>query len=153
MSVVRARNETFLVLWVRVNESQPSTPTTQTQETHTQKDVGLPIYLLQYTASFITITMSRSALWRQEGAKKAREEQAEELFCIAVEEGRNNRAKGLLPLWGPDDSFHLNPMLLQNIIKSNYFQKYCRDITDWSALVDEIYYQVKHLEPWAIGTF
>ena len=96
--------------------------------------------------------MSRSALWRQEGAKKAREEQAEELFRTAVEEGRNNRAKGLLPLWGPDDNFHLNPMLLQNIIKSNYFQKCCRDITDWSALVDEIYYQVKHLEPWAIGT-
>jgi pre-mRNA-splicing factor 38B len=124
-------------------------------------------------------------LWRQEGAKKQREEQAEELFLLAVEEGRvsgacpatreanfvistsslsgclllthfelkNNRAKNLLPLWGPDDSFHINPMLLNHIIKSSYFQKCCRDITDWSALVDEIYYQVKHLEPWAIGTF
>ena len=95
--------------------------------------------------------MSRSALWRQEGAKKQREEQAEELFQLAVEEGRNNRAKNVLPLWGPDDSFHINSMLLNNIIKSSYFQKCCRDITDWSALVDEIYYQVKHLEPWAIG--
>ena len=32
--------------------------------------------------------MSRSALWRQEGAKKQREQQAEELFEMAVEEGR-----------------------------------------------------------------
>jgi hypothetical protein len=32
--------------------------------------------------------MSRSALWRQEGAKKQREQQAEELFQLAVEEGR-----------------------------------------------------------------
>jgi hypothetical protein len=32
--------------------------------------------------------MSRSALWRQEGAKKEREKQAEELFELAVEEGR-----------------------------------------------------------------
>jgi hypothetical protein len=44
-------------------------------------------------------------------------------------------------------------MLLQNIVKSSYFQKCCRDITDWNLLVDEIYYQVKHLEPWAVGTF
>jgi hypothetical protein len=33
-------------------------------------------------------TMSRSALWRQEGAKKEQEKQAEELFQLAVEEGR-----------------------------------------------------------------
>jgi hypothetical protein len=32
--------------------------------------------------------MSRSALWRQEGAKKEREKQAEELFQLAVDEGR-----------------------------------------------------------------
>jgi pre-mRNA-splicing factor 38B len=54
-------------------------------------------------------------------------------------------------MWGPDDSFHLNPMLLQNIIKSPYFQKCCRDITDWNSLVDQIYYDVKHVEPWAQG--
>lgn len=32
--------------------------------------------------------MSRSALWRQEGNVKERERQAEELFQLAVEEGR-----------------------------------------------------------------
>jgi hypothetical protein len=32
--------------------------------------------------------MSRSALWRQEGAKKMREKEAEDLFTMAVEEGR-----------------------------------------------------------------
>ena len=56
-------------------------------------------------------------------------------------------------MWGPDDSFHFNPMLLKNIINSSYFQKCCRDITDWNTLVDEIYYQVKHLEPWAAGMY
>ena len=64
---------------------------------------------------------------------------------------QNNPMKGLLPLWGPDDSFHFNPMLLQKIIKSSYFQKCCRDITDWNTLVDEVYYQAKHLEPLAVG--
>jgi hypothetical protein len=64
-----------------------------------------------------------------------------------------NRAKNLLTLWGPDDSFQFNPMLLQNIIKSPYFQKCCKEISDWNALVDEIYYSVKHLEPWTVGTY
>jgi pre-mRNA-splicing factor 38B len=44
-------------------------------------------------------------------------------------------------------------MLLQNIVKSPYFQKCCRDITDWNSLVDQIYYDVKHVEPWAHGKF
>jgi hypothetical protein len=43
-------------------------------------------------------------------------------------------------------------MLLQAISKSGYFAKCCREIGDWSKLVDEIYYEVKHLEPWTIGT-
>ena len=36
----------------------------------------------------LTRTMSRSALWRQEGAKKMREKEAEDLFSMAVEGGR-----------------------------------------------------------------
>ena len=32
--------------------------------------------------------MSRSALWRQEGNRKQREQQADDLFNMAVEEGR-----------------------------------------------------------------
>jgi hypothetical protein len=79
------------------------------------------------------------------------------LFCDAVTLPgcleQNNRAKNLLPLWGPDDSFHFNPVLLEKIVKSPYFQKCCRDITNWNSLVDEIYYQVNHLEPWVAGTF
>jgi pre-mRNA-splicing factor 38B len=97
--------------------------------------------------------MSRSALSRQEGNVRERERQAEELFQLAVDEGKSNRSKNLLLLWGPEDSFHFNPMLLNNIKKSQYFQKCCRDIHDWNALVDEIYYQVKSLEPWAVGTY
>ena len=65
---------------------------------------------------------------------------------------QNNRSRGLIPLHGPDDTFNLNPMLLQNISMSPYFRKCC-NITDWNALVDEIYYEVKHVEPWSPGTF
>jgi pre-mRNA-splicing factor 38B len=92
--------------------------------------------------------MSRSALNRQEGNVKERERRAEDLFENAVEEGRvRQRAKGVLPLWGPEDSFHLNPLLLRNIKDSPYFQKCCQNLNDWNAVVDDIYYQVQHVQP------
>jgi pre-mRNA-splicing factor 38B len=92
--------------------------------------------------------MSRSALWRQEGNVKERERRADDLFLGAVEQGRQRqRSKGILPLWGPEDSFHLNPLLLQNLVQSPYFQKCCQELNDWNAVVDDIYYQVQHLQP------
>ncbi len=101
----------------------------------------------------VVLIMSRSALWRQEAGVKERELAAQEAFQAAVEAGRNVRPKGMVPLYGPDDSFHINPMLLQCIIKSPYFVKCCKDLGDWNALVDEIYYEVKHVEPWAAGKY
>mmetsp|Transcript_22353 Transcript_22353/g.54141 ORF Transcript_22353/g.54141 Transcript_22353/m.54141 type:complete len:125 (+) Transcript_22353:112-486(+) len=96
--------------------------------------------------------MSRSALWRQEGNLKERERKAIETFGNAIEEGRtNSHLKGIIPLTGPDDTFNIHPMLLQNISKSPYFQKCCEKLTDWNTLVDEIYYEVKHMEPWTAG--
>jgi hypothetical protein len=59
--------------------------------------------------------MSRSALWRQEGAKKQREQQAEELFEMAVEEGRVSSNSWLVIVvvlfW-----FHFFPFLSPTII-------------------------------------
>ena len=48
-------------------------------------------------------------------------------------------------------TFDINPMLLQNISKSSYFQKCCKDLSDWNKLVDEIFFEVKSLEPWSNG--
>jgi len=95
--------------------------------------------------------MSRSALWRQEANVKDRERKAEETWLNAIEEGRACHVKGMIPLVGPDDTFNIHPMLLQNITKSPYFQKCCEKLTDWHMLVDEIYYEVKHMEPWTAG--
>jgi pre-mRNA-splicing factor 38B len=96
--------------------------------------------------------MSRSALLRQEAGVKEREREATEIFSEAVAEGRQNqRSKGIVPLYGPDDTFNINAILLQSIILSPYFSKCCQEINDWNSLVDEIYYEVKHVEPWVAG--
>ena len=96
--------------------------------------------------------MSRAALWRQEANVKERERQANETFQIALEEGRSRPQKGLIPL-SNTNTFNLNPMLLGNISKSPYFLKSCSQVKDWTALVDEIYYHVQHMEPWTQGTY
>jgi pre-mRNA-splicing factor 38B len=95
--------------------------------------------------------MSRAALWRQEGNAKERERQALETFQMVLEEGKAKNIKGCVPLT-QSDSFNLNPMLFQNIIQNPYFIKICSKIKDWNALVDEIYYEVKHMEPFTHGT-
>ena len=95
--------------------------------------------------------MSRAALNHNEDKVRERARQAEETFLQAVDEGRRSHAKGQLPLVGPDDSFNLNPMLLRNISTNPYFQKCYQNLKDWNALVDEIYYEVKHMEPFAPG--
>lgn len=90
--------------------------------------------------------MSRSALWRQEANIKERERQASESFQRAYDEGKARNVKGAISLVG-GNTFNLNPMLLQNISKSQYFIKCCNNLHDWSSLVDEIYYEVQHMEP------
>jgi pre-mRNA-splicing factor 38B len=95
--------------------------------------------------------MSRSALWRQEVNVVERQRKAEETLQLAVEEGKSRSQKGLVRVTN-DNHFNINPMLLQNISKSPYFQKCCNNLHDWNALVDEIYYEVKTLEPWSNGT-
>ena len=98
--------------------------------------------------------MSRSALWRQEANIKERERQSNETFNVVLEEGRNRNIKGQIPMFGNDSTFNMNPMLLSNISSSPYFvNKCCTELHDWNSVVDEIYYEVNHMEPWTIGEF
>ena len=88
--------------------------------------------------------MSRAALRVQEGNAREREQRAEEIFARACDEGRNR--PNALPLWADDrKAFHFNPLLLRHTIQSPYFQKCCEKLKDWNAVIDEIYYEVKHL--------
>ena len=96
--------------------------------------------------------MSRSALWRQEANTLDRQRRSAETLSSAIEEGRrNSHLKNIIPLVGPDDTFNIHPMLLSAIGKSPYFMKCCEKLMDWNMAVDEIYYEVKHMEPWTAG--
>lgn len=96
--------------------------------------------------------MSRSALWRQEANIKERERQSKEIFDVVLEEGRSRPTKGQIQMYGNDTTFNMNNMIISNISSCAYFvNKCCAELHDWNSVVDEIYYEVKHMEPWTIG--
>jgi hypothetical protein len=79
------------------------------------------------------------------------------LYIVIIYLKSRDGSKGVISCSRSDGSssselFGMNPMLLGNISKSSYFQQLLRDIDDWNALVDEIYYTVQNAEPWMSGT-
>lgn len=57
-----------------------------------------------------------------------------------------------LPTWGNTNTMNLNPLILTNIESSPYFSGRLSELKTYHELVDEIYYKVKHLEPWEKGS-
>lgn len=57
-----------------------------------------------------------------------------------------------LPVWGNSTTMNLNPLILTNIETSPYFIGRLAELKTYHELVDEIYYKVKHLEPWERGS-
>uniref|UniRef100_A0A8R1HQS8 Pre-mRNA-splicing factor 38 n=2 Tax=Caenorhabditis japonica TaxID=281687 RepID=A0A8R1HQS8_CAEJA len=57
-----------------------------------------------------------------------------------------------LPIWGNQVTMNLNTLVLENIRESYYYKNNLIEIDSFQALVEQIFYQVKHLEPWEKGT-
>jgi pre-mRNA-splicing factor 38B len=62
------------------------------------------------------------------------------------------RESNVLAIWGNKNSMNMNSLVLSNIISSQYFKNNLYEKTTYHEIVDEIYYQVKHLEPWERGS-
>ncbi|XP_053675338.1 pre-mRNA-splicing factor 38B-like [Anopheles nili] len=65
---------------------------------------------------------------------------------------KSSKQNNALPLWGNETSMNLNPLILANIQGSSYFKVSLFKLKTYHEVVDEIYYQVKHLEPWERGS-
>lgn len=77
------------------------------------------------------------------------------LFSVFLEYGQQKTAKkqsNTLPFNGNEASMNLNPLILTNIQSSSYFKVTLFKLKTYHEVIDEIYYQVKHLEPWERGS-
>ncbi|CAF1180410.1 unnamed protein product [Adineta ricciae] len=63
-----------------------------------------------------------------------------------------SRDSNVLAVWGNKDSMNLNSLVLNNIMASQYFKNTLYEKKTYHEVVDEIYFQVKHLEPWEKGS-
>ncbi|XP_068232802.1 pre-mRNA-splicing factor 38B-like isoform X2 [Palaemon carinicauda] len=63
----------------------------------------------------------------------------------------NKKSNGL-PIWGNEKSMNLNPLILTNIQSSQYFKVNLYQLKTYHEVIDEIYYNVSHLEPWEKGS-
>ncbi|KAI5631901.1 PRP38 family domain-containing protein [Phthorimaea operculella] len=65
---------------------------------------------------------------------------------------KTSKQHNILPIWGNEQTMNLNPLILANIQGSSYFKVHLFKLKTYHEVVDEIYYQVKHLEPWERGS-
>jgi len=62
------------------------------------------------------------------------------------------RSMNMLQIWGNRQTMNLNPLILENIQQSPYFKNTLMQLKSYQEVIDEIYYNVGHLEPWERGT-
>ena len=69
-----------------------------------------------------------------------------------IDRGQTVKASNVLPVWGNEKTMNLNPLLLTNIQSSPYFKVTLFALKTYHEVIDEIWYNVKHLEPWERGS-
>jgi len=62
------------------------------------------------------------------------------------------RKPNTLYVWGNAATMNLNSLILTNITNSPYFKGSLAELKTYHEIVDEIYYKVRHLEPWEKGS-
>jgi len=62
-----------------------------------------------------------------------------------------SKASNILPLHC-NEKMGLNPLIFQNIQQSPYFKNNLFQLKTYHEVIDEIFYSVKHLEPWEKGS-
>ncbi|RCN23752.1 PRP38 family protein, partial [Ancylostoma caninum] len=65
---------------------------------------------------------------------------------------QSNRKSNTLPIWGNQQTMNLNGLVLENVKESYYYKNHLVEIDSAQQLLDEVFYKVKHLEPWEKGT-
>ncbi|GLC44368.1 hypothetical protein PLESTB_000476900 [Pleodorina starrii] len=56
-----------------------------------------------------------------------------------------------MEIYGSSTTYNLENVLRQNILGSDYYRQTCSTLNNWSDIVDEIYENVDHVEPWMSG--
>jgi pre-mRNA-splicing factor 38B len=53
--------------------------------------------------------------------------------------------------YGNTTTYNLEIVLKQNIVNSDYYRNDCTKLSTWGEVIDQIYFDVKDVEPWMGG--
>uniref|UniRef100_A0A5S6R3E6 Pre-mRNA-splicing factor 38 n=1 Tax=Trichuris muris TaxID=70415 RepID=A0A5S6R3E6_TRIMR len=65
---------------------------------------------------------------------------------------KSGSKQNTLAFWGNKQTMNLNHLVYENIMISPYFKNTLSQVVTYHEMLDEIYYNVDHLEPWERGT-
>ena len=89
----------------------------------------------------------------QKGPAEEEDEEDDEDDDPTIDRGqKSTKASNVLPIWGNEKTMNLNSLILTNIQQSPYFKVNLYQLKTYHEVIDEIYYHVKHLEPWERGS-
>lgn len=74
------------------------------------------------------------------------------LTILEYGQKKSGKQHNVLSFYGNEATMNLNSLILTNIQGSSYFKVQLFKLKTYHEVVDEIYYQVKHLEPWERGS-
>lgn len=94
---------------------------------------------------------SKSSFNEFEGKPSYEKDDVEEDPTVAQGK-KSSKANNILPIWGNEKTMNLNPLLMTNIQNSPYFKVSLYALKTYHEVIDEIWNQVKHLEPWEKGS-
>lgn len=52
---------------------------------------------------------------------------------------------------GNRSTYNIETVLRKNVVDSEYWRNTCAKLQTWEEVVDQIYYDVTHVEPWMSG--
>ncbi|VDP09983.1 unnamed protein product [Soboliphyme baturini] len=71
---------------------------------------------------------------------------------FAIQPYSRAKQSNTLYYWGSKETMNLNHLVLENILQSPYFKNTLFQLKTYHEVIDEIFYNVQHLEPWEKGT-
>eukprot|EP00042_Codosiga_hollandica_P030884 m.182602 g.182602 ORF g.182602 m.182602 type:complete len:139 (-) comp53485_c0_seq9:1832-2248(-) len=96
--------------------------------------------------------MSRRALEHQQRVNSRKAQELAELGLeIPHPPSPNSEPADMYPVHGDRVTMNMNPILYTNIQESEYFRTSCPTLESFEEIVDEIFNQVTHLEPFLPG--
>ncbi|KRZ29081.1 Pre-mRNA-splicing factor 38B, partial [Trichinella pseudospiralis] len=118
-----------------------------------RRHIHLELHVESQGTRFLTLPASEIYIMAFDGSNISAPVTAAENAALYAAVGIKCGSKqNTLSFWGNKETMNLNHLVLENIVSSPYYKNTLLPLKTHFEVIDEIYYNVEHLEPWEKGT-